>query len=106
MKQTVLVCVDLFPRLRELQHRAFDAIDKLMKEEVKKMHQEVAENEEKVAEQVKERYELFKSFMGGESRDYLIKKMRELASGLQNKRYFKVKAGERILHRMKRREDC
>lgn len=99
VKQTVLVCVDLFPRLRELQHRAFDSIDKMLKEESKKMQQEVSESEEKVAEQMKERLEMLKSVMGGELREILIKKVRELASGLQNRHNFKV--GISVVHIMK-----
>lgn len=90
MKQTVLVCVDLFPCLRELQHRAFDSVDKLIREEAKKMQQDVVENEEKVAEQVKERFEMLKSFMGGEIRNVLISEVREFASTLQNKHKFQV----------------
>ena len=99
VKQTVLVCVDLFPRLRELQHRAFDSIDKMMKEESKKMQQEVSESEEKVAEQVKERLEMLKSLTGGELREILTKQVREMASGLQNRHSFKV--GIRVLCVMK-----
>lgn len=54
------------------------------------MQQDVVENEEKVAEQVKERFEMLKSFMGGEIRNVLISEVREFASTLQNKHKFQV----------------
>ena len=90
IKQTALVCVDLYPQFRNIQHRAFEIVMRLTDEKEKQEMRSIAENEMEVVKQIKEEYEFIDSAMGGDAREALLKKIREFVTNVIQKYTFKV----------------